>query len=394
MYKRKKVLMFLLNDFLPDQRVLKQARSLRRLDYEVKIICTHHDKTLPSNENIENGILISRERIINIPFIKYLHFWIKGIIKNYRSKYHIFVCHDLNTLPIGAILRILNKNKRLVYDTHELWPSLIRETLGSIWFWFFTALEKTLIQKSDLITGTTPIMAKFLQSYYNIKNPVDFLYNVPEESINNISKLIIDRHENEVLFAMVGWITKVSRGFEQLPKIISHLKSLRKPNDPLIRIMVIGDGPFRSIIEKLLIKMGHSDVVHFMGNFPYEKAMGLAKSCDIGLILTQPTSWSWLYTCPNRLFEYIGNTLPIIATDLPGTSYIIKKNNIGKIVEPGNPFIIAEAILEFSRSQQEINDIKQRLPEIFLQKYTWDRMEKKISNLYSKLLLPSSETFQ
>ena len=76
---KRKVLMFLLNDFNIDNRVLKEAVSLQKNDFQVYIVATHFNKELKVFQTYEPGIKVIRENILNISFIKYVHFWIKSI---------------------------------------------------------------------------------------------------------------------------------------------------------------------------------------------------------------------------------------------------------------------------------------------------------------------------
>ena len=53
MKSMKKITVLLFNDFVNDNRVLKECRSLQENGYEVQLYATHFDKKLPLEDYIE-----------------------------------------------------------------------------------------------------------------------------------------------------------------------------------------------------------------------------------------------------------------------------------------------------------------------------------------------------
>ena len=128
---------------------------------------------------------------------------------------------------------------------------------------------------------------------------------------------------------------------------------------------------------------GHDDIIKFLGHYPYEKAMSMSKSCDVGLILTQATSLNNLYSGPNRIFDYLGNELPILATDLYEFKKIAIEEGCGWIVPSNDPIKLAEKVLEVARNRKDILNKKKKIKPLFLDRYTWEKMEVKILDLYN-----------
>ncbi len=380
--KDKTVSMFVLDDCNPDVRVLKLADTLVKNNYKVQIVATRFNKNLPKSTVLENGVKIKRINVTKIPFLVYLEFWLKAILYFKNQRAGTFVCHDLNSLPIGVYLKQKHKHSRLVYDTHEFFPSMIEESKGRFVFWIFASLEKPLIKKPNFITTISESMMVYLRLYYKLKQPIDYIFNAPNESISNYAIIPIERKENEILFTLVGTISALNRGFELLPRFASYLKSIRKENDPEIKVIVLGDGPYRKTIQKLLKQQGHDDIIKFLGHYPYDKAMAMSKSCDVGLILTQATSLNNLYSGPNRIFDYLGNDLPILATDLYEFKKIAIKEGCGWVIPSKAPEKLAEKVLEVARNKKDILAKKENVKALFKRKYTWEKMESKILELY------------
>ena len=379
---QKIVSMFVLDDCDPDVRVLKLANTLVKNKFKVQIVATHFNKKLPKNEVLSNGVKLKRINVLKIPFLVYLEFWIKAILYYHNQKVGTYVCHDLNTLPIGVFFKKRNKNSRLVYDTHEFFPSMIEESKGRFIFWIFATLEKLLIKTPDFITTISESMALYLRIYYNLKQNIDYIFNAPNEEIASYPVVEIKRKENEVLFTLVGAVTPINRGFELLPQFASYIKKVKKSNDPEIKVIILGDGIYRKTIQRKLKAEGHTDIIKFLGHHPYKEAMSMSKSCDVGMVLTQNSSLNNLYSGPNRIFDYLGNELPILATDLYEFKRIALNEGCGWTVPSNNPEILAEKVLEIARNKSEILKKKKNINSIFKRKYTWECMEKKILTLY------------
>ena len=120
----KKIVLIVLNNFVNDIRVYKECKSLSLAGYDA-IVVSLHDNNLNEFETI-NGIKVHRIKLKTrkwskhkpIQFIKYIEFIIK-FIKIYKN-YDIFHCNDLNTLPIGVLIKkYFNKNAKILYDAHE-----------------------------------------------------------------------------------------------------------------------------------------------------------------------------------------------------------------------------------------------------------------------------------
>ena len=124
MQKNINVVVFVLNNFMNDSRVLKEAITLHKNGCHVTVVALHEEPL--AEHEIINDIKIHRISLRSrlwpkyrlVQIFKYLEFVYRSI-KKYR-KADIFHCNDLNTLPIGVIIKCLfNRKTKIVYDAHE-----------------------------------------------------------------------------------------------------------------------------------------------------------------------------------------------------------------------------------------------------------------------------------
>ncbi|MBE0472500.1 MAG: glycosyltransferase, partial [Methyloprofundus sp.] len=118
-----KIANIVLNDFTNDSRVLKTSRTLSDLGYSVTVVAMH--KTGLLDQEVIGDIALDRIKLISRPwpklkpiqFLKYLEYVVRAVWR-YR-KTDICHCNDLNSLPIGLLIKFLGKNVKVVYDCHE-----------------------------------------------------------------------------------------------------------------------------------------------------------------------------------------------------------------------------------------------------------------------------------
>ena len=151
----KKVVMILGNHFFNDTRVFREADSLAKEGYEVKIFSTF-GKDLPDYARI------NKFEVIRLPVKNYSQFrcfyrpsFYKAYNKLVQESGDIYHCHDLDTLLIGYLAAKANGAK-VVYDSHEYWSSralLSRALLDPVKKFIreplFHFMEKYLIKKID-----------------------------------------------------------------------------------------------------------------------------------------------------------------------------------------------------------------------------------------------------
>ncbi|MCK4266384.1 MAG: glycosyltransferase, partial [Thermoplasmata archaeon] len=151
----KRVMMLLSNPFRPDPRVHKEARSLVAAGYDVKILCWDREQDHAKDEKVD-AISIKRlgpasafarplRFIITLPC-----FWLKAFPAGMREDWQILHCHDLDTLPVGILMAKL-KRRPLVYDSHEIYSSMVGEVMKGIAFRFTRWLESNLVKMPDAV---------------------------------------------------------------------------------------------------------------------------------------------------------------------------------------------------------------------------------------------------
>lgn len=148
-----------------------------------------------------------------------------------------------------------------------------------------------------------------------------------------------------------------------------------------LRVLLLGEGPLREELETLIGRRALASWVHLVGWQP-NPAEWLA-AAD-GLVL--PSLWEGM---PNVVLEAMAMRLPVIATEVEGSSELVQPGETGWLVPPGSPPMLAKAIdafLENPRLRQDFGAAARHRVEA---DFSIDHMVEQYVELYRDLLATS-----
>jgi glycosyltransferase involved in cell wall biosynthesis len=126
--------------------------------------------------------------------------------------------------------------------------------------------------------------------------------------------------------------------------VIRAMPALRARR-PRAALVVVGDGPERPVLEREVRAMGLESSVRLVGWKVPEELGGYYEAGHIGLLPFRDSPHVRL-TLANKLFDYMGAALPILASDLPSTRRVLAETGAGRLHIPDNPADIARAAAE------------------------------------------------
>lgn len=374
----REVKMILTNSFKADIRVFKEAKSLVESGYSVEILCwDRENELLNKEEEIKEGIKIKRFFPYSkygtgkkqvIPFLKFYKEVNKYLI---NKKMDIIHSHDLDGLIIGFLLK--KNNQKLIYDTHEFFSGYKTVTINKKIMW----LEKLLLKKVDaIISVSESICNEIKRNCKTLLSPV-VIKNVPYfkkiEEKNDLFRCEFKISKNKKILLYQG-VFASNRGLEDLIYILKDL------NEDIVLIFM-GKGALKDRLINLAEREGVLNRVYFKEFVENNKLLNYTNSADIGIYFIQNTCLNHYYCLPNKIFEFIQGELPIVCSNFPDISSVIKNNNIGEVANPCDIKEIKEKIelifLDLDKYKKNIHKVKEC--------YSWEVEEKKILELYRNL---------
>jgi hypothetical protein len=109
------------------------------------------------------------------------------------------------------------------------------------------------------------------------------------------------------------------------------------------------------------------------------------RECSIGLILLQPGRGNDFTGLPNKLFEFMGSGLAVIASDFPEMGRVIRQEKCGWLVDPTEPKAIAEAMVSALADSAECRSRAASGRRAVLDRYHWEIAEQALLAAYRRL---------
>jgi glycosyltransferase involved in cell wall biosynthesis len=118
---------------------------------------------------------------------------------------------------------------------------------------------------------------------------------------------------------------------------------------------------------------------------PYEEKERLSSQASMGVITYLPYSNNT--SClPNKLFDYMLVSLPVIASNFPLYREVVEPDRCGFIVDPSKPEEIARAMDYLIEHPEEARQMGQRGRRAVLDKYNWEKESERLLSIYDAVL--------
>lgn len=349
----------------------KECCSLVEAGYDVTLVC-------PSDSSNSNkGVCVD-----SIPVPKSRRERMTRTI--YQARYaaldhkaDLYHFHDPELIRIAP--RLKRSGAKVVYDSHEDVRAQIT-TKGWVPRWArgavacgFGIFEDYAASRLDAIVAATPYIAK---RFPIAKTVVVNNYPLIEEIIN----CDFDYTDRRPTIAYVGGISRIRGALE----MVHAVDIVRKHYYSNISLTLVG-GLESSALQGELINLPGWDYVEYMGQQPRDKALDCVRRARVGLVLFHPAP-NHEYSQPNKLFEYMACGTPVVASHFPYWRDIVEGVSCGLLVDPQDPWEIAEAIKWLLDHPDEAAAMGRRGREAVVRKYNWESQVPTLLRLYEQLL--------
>ena len=279
--------------------------------------------------------------------------------------------HDPELIRTGVKLK--KRGKKVIYDTHEDLPRQImgkpylNKFIKPILANFIEWLENRAAKQFDYICSATPYIRERFKMIN--RNTVD---------INNypiLGELFQTNINKENTFCYTGGITRI-RG------IANIIKAMKNINSKLVIAGRVNDKSYLSEIKEL----NEWEKVEYLGLVDREE-LAIVLSRSIAGIVTFLPSQNHLNSQPNKIFEYMSAGIAIIGSDFKLWKEIIEDNYCGICVNPEKSEEISEAMQYLIDNPEKTKSMGENGQRIVLKKYNWNVEERKLSDVYNKVLI-------
>lgn len=193
----------------------------------------------------------------------------------------------------------------------------------------------------------------------------------------NKSSLGLDDGYNYVCFVgnLLLW-----QGVQYLISSATYI--LRK--SPATRFLIIGGGPMRDTLTKMVKQLGLENKFIFTGEVPYEDVPKYINAGDLCVALFVKEKDDKM--SPLKIYEYLACGKPVVTSDVKGAGDIVMTGNAGLAVNPENPEALAEAITKLLEDKELRESMGRNGRRLAVGEYSWEKAAMKIEDVCKSCL--------
>ena len=343
-----------------DSRVRRAVRALHQAGYDVTLL--HHGDRDQEAAVAEDGargrtVLPAGRRLPRrfaaLPRpVRRIALWGGYARAAARLRPDVVHAHDLPMLA-PAWLAARATGAALVYDTHELATATYHlSRAGQL---VTRALERALIGRCDAVVTVSPGIAAALERRYGLAAPPVVVRNVPElewgagrPDAGEVRDLraAAGIPKGAPLILHQGGVSP-GRGCDQA---VDGLAGLPDPHLLFLGDVVPG---YWEVLADRAERAGAADRVHHVPNVPAETLLAHTRQADAAVTLFDPAQPNYRLTYSNKVFEYIGAGLPVVAARDTAVGDLVERLGVGWAVPFGDAGALARALDTAIRTRDE-----------------------------------------
>lgn len=361
----KKIISAATSDLFTDQRVLKTAYTLYNQGYNVTVA----GRLLESSGELNVPFHSKRFKLhFNKGFLFYANYNIRLFIFLLFSKVDIILSNDTDTLP-ACYLASNIRNKKLVFDAHELFPEQAELHNRRFVKNFWTQIEAIIFPHLKHCYTVSGSIVEYYRKKYGIN--MQLVRNVPLLKKNNNQKTKLINFGVKKIILYQGALN-TGRGIEWILKAMPMIQNAV--------FVLIGDGDIKADLVQMTEDLQITDRIRFLGKIPADELQTYTTSASLGVCLLENKGLSYYYALPNRIFAFLHAGVPVLATDFPEIRKIVEKYRTGILISENKPEIIAAKINEVLSSLFPTDHFAE-----LAAKFCWEKEEKVIIDIFNKI---------
>ncbi|GKV66227.1 MULTISPECIES: glycosyltransferase family 4 protein [unclassified Sporosarcina] len=366
-----------------DIRIFKKEACSLSDKYQITYICAGEKDEKKRENNIDIIILRKPKGIIDR--LKHLY-----TILNVISMQKVDICHLHNPelLILVPIITKRNSSTKIIFDMHEdfeeaikdkYWlPVSLRNVISKIYSVYLNRLMKSQI---DFTIVTTPLIRKKFNAFKKIEvieNFAPLIYQAPgKEIVPQSIQGCIDSNKDSMKIVFTGLINR-QRG------ILEVIEAVKRTDNTVFIMIGLYSQEFLKELRQIIKSDRLENKIYIFESIEYDQMVASMRQMDIGILPYLPYG-NHVVTRPNKLFEYMMASLPIISSNFPLYEEVISQG-IGLSVNPNDIKDIQDAIEVLSESPEIRNKMGIEGYNLYLEKYNWSIEEKKLFKIYEDML--------
>ncbi len=208
----------------------------------------------------------------------------------------------------------------------------------------FKTVIKYAIEQSDLVTSVSNYLKQATYDYFNVQQNIEVIPNFvslerfrPKPDIRNMYRKLIAPNDEKILIHTSNFrkVKRVHDVLEIYLKVKKHIPS---------KLIMVGDGPERTNLEKFVRENQLTNCVIFMGK--QEKVEDILAISDVFLMPSESESFGL------AALEAMACGIPVVASNAGGLPEVIRQDFNGFMADVGDIDKMSEFVIKILKEEK------------------------------------------
>jgi len=265
----------------------------------------------------------------------------------------------------------------IILEVNEV--SGIARVRGQILKYLAKEIERRNFKEADAIIVVSQFLKEHIANYFNIDpDKILVVPNAVNPDEFNIDSRLEDCRLNDflnnrgIIIGFVGGFVK----WHNFELLFNALKQIINEGIKNICLLLVGDGPLRKDMDRMIDEMDLRQHVFFTGQVQHKKIPTYINAMDICVI---PHSNE--YRSPIKLFEYMAMAKPVIAPNTEPIESIITDGINGVLFELENVYSFKKCLKNLMVDKEKRIKIGEAARNTIISKHLWRNNAEKIISL-------------
>lgn len=347
--------------------------ELANRGHEIHFICYDRPYRLPA---FHKNIFYHEVQVSKYPLFEYPPYSLALASKMVEvvNNHDIEILHAHYAIPhaTSAYLakEILNGKIKIITTLHGTDITIVGADPS------FFNITKFSMEKSDMLTSVSNYLKEETQKTFKIENKIEVIYNFYNPKLFESSKAGFDRAhfagEFETIFTHISNFRPVKR----IDDVINIFYKVQKHRPS--KLLMVGDGPERSVAEKMVTELKISEKVIFLGK--QSDIINILNVSDIFLFPSDKESFGL------AALEAMITGTPVIGSNAGGVKEVVEHDINGFLSETGDTDDMSQNAIRLIDDKQLYKRFAEAGKKIASDRFESDKIIEKYIHCYEKLL--------
>jgi glycosyltransferase involved in cell wall biosynthesis len=206
-----------------------------------------------------------------------------------------------------------------------------------------------------------------------VTNGADVDLFAPRDRATALNELGLDPGDEHVLFVgLLAWWNDFATVIEAFAQVVSRRARAR--------LVFVGDGPERAVVEELVRTHGIAERVTFAG-FVDDRSL-VARYLAASRVCLSPGSAELAIGRPMKLAEYLAAGRAVVGSAIPGIAEMLEETGGGIAVKPHDARAMADALCELLADPARADALGESAREVIVERYSWRAIANRLAAIF------------